>query len=829
MIPVPLQGDWFDLQVRQSYTRQKEAQVTMSEATKLAKESKVPTVLPIIPLRNEVLFPHQFMPITVAREKSLKLLEDIKDDSRIAILTQKDANVEDPIFSDLHRIGTVAKVMRTIDMPDGSKTILIQGQFRIKLITFLDDKPYFKAMFEPIYDEYQDSSRIEAFVSNLRKLFKQTVELSSDITYEQLVMVSNIKEPGMLADMIVAFSNLAIHEKQEILEAIDIETRLKKANILINKRLQTLELGEKIQSDIQSKMNKMQREMYLREQLKAIQKELGEDSELSDVNELREKIDKADMPAEVKEVAEKELKRLAQMHPASAEMTVSRTYLDWLIELPWNKSTEDVLDVDEVQKQLDADHYNLEKVKKRIIEYIAVRKMKKDMKGPILCFVGPPGVGKTSLGRSIANAMGRKFFRMSLGGIRDEAEIRGHRRTYIGALPGRIIQGIKRAGSNNPVFMLDEIDKLGADFRGDPSSALLEVLDPEQNFSFSDHYLEVPFDLSKVMFIATANMAEPIPPALKDRMELIEIPSYVEEDKLNIAKQYLIPKQIQEHGLTDDHILFSDEALRMIINSYTREAGVRNLEREIAAVCRGVATDVARGNESMHEITEDSVSEYLGPIKYFSETSERIKDTGIAVGLAWTPVGGDILFIESSRMAGKGRLNLTGKLGDVMKESAQTALSYIRAKADEFKVDPDVHEKYDLHIHVPAGAIPKDGPSAGITLFTSLLSLLTDRKVREDVAMTGEITLRGTVLPVGGIKEKVLAAHRAGIKEVILPDRNKKDLIDIPEKIRKQMKFHFINQMSDVLDIAFRKNSSTKKRQRKKSSNEKVMAEIENE
>ena len=801
----------------------------MSEDTKMTKESKVPTVLPIIPLRNEVLFPHQFMPITVAREKSLKLLEDIKDDSRIAILTQKDANVEDPIFSDLHRIGTVAKVMRTIDMPDGSKTILIQGQFRIKLITFLDDKPYFKAMFEPIYDEYQDSSRIEAFVSNLRKLFKQTVELSSDITYEQLVMVSNIKEPGMLADMIVAFSNLAIHEKQEILEAIDIETRLKKANILINKRLQTLELGEKIQSDIQSKMNKMQREMYLREQLKAIQKELGEDSELSDVNELREKIDKADMPAEVKEVAEKELKRLAQMHPASAEMTVSRTYLDWLIELPWNKSTEDVLDVDEVQKQLDADHYNLEKVKKRIIEYIAVRKMKKDMKGPILCFVGPPGVGKTSLGRSIANAMGRKFFRMSLGGIRDEAEIRGHRRTYIGALPGRIIQGIKRAGSNNPVFMLDEIDKLGADFRGDPSSALLEVLDPEQNFSFSDHYLEVPFDLSKVMFIATANMAEPIPPALKDRMELIEIPSYVEEDKLNIAKQYLIPKQIQEHGLTDDHILFSDEALRMIINSYTREAGVRNLEREIAAVCRGVATDVARGNESMHEITEDSVSEYLGPIKYFSETSERIKDTGIAVGLAWTPVGGDILFIESSRMAGKGRLNLTGKLGDVMKESAQTALSYIRAKADEFKVDPDVHEKYDLHIHVPAGAIPKDGPSAGITLFTSLLSLLTDRKVREDVAMTGEITLRGTVLPVGGIKEKVLAAHRAGIKEVILPDRNKKDLIDIPEKIRKQMKFHFINQMSDVLDIAFRKNSSTKKRQRKKSSNEKVMAEIENE
>ncbi|MBN2010385.1 endopeptidase La [candidate division KSB1 bacterium] len=780
----------------------------MSENTGAQKGSKVPTVLPIIPLRNEVLFPHQFMPITVAREKSLKLLEDVQDDSRVAILTQMDSNVENPTFSDLYKIGTVAKIMRTIDMPDGSKTILIQGQYRIKLITFLEDKPYFKAMFEPIYDEYAESSRIDAFMVNLRKLFKQSVELSSDITYEQLVMVSNIKEPGMLADMVISFSSLTIKEKQEVLDTIDVEDRLKKANILINKRLQTLELGEKIQSDIQSKMNKMQRDMYLREQLKAIQKELGEDSENTEINELREKIEKAEMPKDVKEIADKELKRLTQMHPSSAEFTVARTYLDWLIDLPWSKSTQDNLDVDKVQQQLDNDHYNLEKVKKRILEYIAVRKLKNDMKGPILCFVGPPGVGKTSLGRSIANAMGRKFIRMSLGGIRDEAEIRGHRRTYIGALPGRIIQGIKKIGSNNPVFMLDEIDKLGYDFRGDPSSALLEVLDPEQNFTFSDHYLEVPFDLSKVMFIATANMSEPIPAPLKDRMEVIEIPSYVEEDKLNIAKEYLIPKQIQEHGLTTEQIQFDDEALKLIIRSYTREAGVRNMEREIAAVCRGVATEIARGAVDKKHVDEALVTEYLGPIRFFAETSERIRTSGIAVGLAWTPVGGDILFIESSKMTGKGQLKLTGKLGDVMKESAQAALSYIRANATEFGVDDDIQEKYDIHIHVPAGAIPKDGPSAGVTLFTSLLSLLTDTKVRDDVAMTGEITLRGAVLPVGGIKEKVLAANRAGIKNIILPARNEKDLVEIPEKIRKQMKFYFVEQMSDVTKHVFAKKTS---------------------
>ncbi|MDZ7263385.1 MAG: endopeptidase La [candidate division KSB1 bacterium] len=781
----------------------------MSEYKK-SQFSRIPSVLPIIPLRNEVLFPQQLMPITVSREKSLKLIADAAhDETLIAILTQKDSAIENPTMDELYHIGTAAKLMRTIDMPDGSKTLLIQGLYRVRLITFIQETPYFKAIFEPLKDVFNESdqNQIDALASNLRNIFKRMVELSSEITYEQLVMVSNIKEPGMLADMIVAFSSVPIEDKQDILNTIDVLERLNKANIIINKRLQTLELGEKIQSDIQSKIGKSQREMYLREQMKAIQKELGEDAETSEIKELKQKIKKAKMPEEARKVADKELERLSQMHPSSAEYTVSRTYLDWLIELPWSKSTTDNLDIEKVQEKLDADHYNLTKVKKRILEYLAVRKLKDDMKGPILCFVGPPGVGKTSLGRSIAEAMGRKFIRMSLGGIRDEAEIRGHRRTYIGALPGRIIQGIKKAGSNNPVFMLDEIDKLGYDFRGDPSSALLEVLDPEQNFSFSDHYLEVAFDLSKVMFIATANMSDPIPPALKDRMEIIEIPSYVEEDKVRIAFDFLIPKQVKEHGLNDKLIEFTEDAVKLIINSYTREAGVRNLEREIAAVCRGVAKEVALAKNpskvKKRIIKETDIADFLGPKKFFSETAERINETGIAIGLAWTPVGGDILFIEASKMKGKGQLNLTGQLGDVMKESAQAALSYIRAKAEELAIEVDFHEKNDIHIHIPAGAVPKDGPSAGVTLFTSLVSLLTGQRVRSDIAMTGEITLRGLVLPVGGIKEKVLAAHRAGIRTVLLPKKNEKDLVEIPEQIRREMTFHFLETMSDILDIAF--------------------------
>ena len=773
--------------------------------------STIPSILPVVPLRNEVLFPQQFLPITVARDKSLRLLSDTdKQNNIVAILTQKKASTENPKTKELQTIGTAAKIMRTIDMPDGSKTILIQGLYRIKLITFIQEKPYFKAIFEPIKNEdltIDEPARVEALSANLRNIFKKVVDLSSDITYEQLVMVSNIKEPGMLADMTIAFSNIQLEDKQDILNTFNITKRLNKANVLINKLLQTLELGEKIQSDIQDKIGKTQREMYLREQLKAIQKELGEDADGSEMGELKKKIKKAKMPKEAKKVADKELKRLAQMHPSSAEYTVARTYVDWLVDIPWSKTTKDNLNIKSVQKKLDADHYNLEKVKKRILEYLAVRKLKNDMKGPILCFVGPPGVGKTSLGKSIAQAMRKKFIRISLGGIRDEAEIRGHRRTYIGALPGRIIQGLKKAGSNNPVFMLDEIDKVGSDFRGDPSSALLEVLDPEQNFSFSDHYLDVAFDLSKVMFIATANIMEPVPPALKDRMEIIEIPSYVEEDKLHIANNFLIPKQITEHGLTKKMISFRNDAIKLMINSYTREPGVRNLERQIASVCRGVAKDVAMAEDiktvKKTNITAKRIEEYLGPKKFFSETAERIKETGIAVGLAWTYVGGDILFIEASKMAGKGKLTLTGQLGDVMKESAQAALSYIRSKSDVFKIEDGFHENCDIHIHIPAGAVPKDGPSAGITLFTALLSLLSDRRVRDDIAMTGEISLRGHVLPVGGIKEKVLAANRAGIKNILLPKKNEKDLVEIPDQIRDEMKFYFLQEMSDVLNLAF--------------------------
>ncbi|MFQ5584719.1 MAG: endopeptidase La, partial [Calditrichia bacterium] len=610
---------------------------------------------------------------------------------------------------------------------------------------------------------------------------------------------ANLHEPAIIADLVIAFPNIPIEEKQDVLETFDVERRLEKVTYIFNRYLQTLELGKKIQSEVQDEINKSQREMYLRQQLKAIQKEIGEYEDVSDVGDLRKRLEEANLPEDVHKVAEKELDRLSRMHPASAEYTVSRTYLDWLLDLPWNKASEDNLDIDSAQKKLDSDHYGLEKPKKRILEYLAVRKLKNDMHGPILCFVGPPGVGKTSLGRSIADTLGRKFVRISLGGVRDEAEIRGHRRTYIGALPGRIIQGIKKAGTQNPVFMLDEIDKIGTDFRGDPSAALLEVLDPEQNHSFSDHYLEVPFDLSKVLFIATANMQETIIPALKDRMEVIEIPSYIEEEKVQIAKQFLIPKQIKEHGLSEELVSIDDEALHFIISSYTREAGVRNLERQIAAICRGVAKEVASGKKEPTKITKKEVQEILGPVKYYSEVAERIDEPGIATGLAWTPVGGDILFIEASKMPGKGNSILTGQLGDVMKESAQAALTYLRAHSEEYNLEKKFHEKYDIHIHVPAGAIPKDGPSAGVAMFVALLSLFTGRLVKNDVAMTGEITLRGKIMPVGGIKEKVLAAHRAGIKKVILPERNKPDTVEIPQQVKNEIELIFVKRMDEVV------------------------------
>jgi ATP-dependent Lon protease len=598
-------------------------------------------------------------------------------------------------------------------------------------------------------------------------------------------------------------------DKQEILEITDVKSRLEKVTLFLNKELQILELGSKIQSEVQGEISKNQREYYLREQMKAIKRELGEEEdERSEINELRKRLEEANLPEEPRKVVEKELERLAKIPPAAAEYTVSRTYIDWLLELPWSKSTEDNLDVNVARQVLDEDHYNLEKVKKRILEYLAVRQLKADMKGPILCFVGPPGVGKTSLGRSIARALGRKFVRISLGGVHDEAEIRGHRRTYIGALPGRIIQGLKKAGSNNPVFMLDEIDKVGADFRGDPSSALLEVLDPEQNFSFSDHYLEVSFDLSKVMFIATANLEDPIHPALKDRMEVIELPGYTSEDKVRIAQKFLIPKQLEAHGLKAEQLVFEPEAIEQIISAYTREAGVRNLEREIANICRGVAKEVVEAksasptNGKIYVVTKDEVRKYLGVIKFFADVKERTRRTGVATGLAWTSTGGDILFIEATKMRGKGNLTLTGSLGDVMKESAQAGLSYIRSKAKQYDIDEDFLDKFDIHIHVPAGAIPKDGPSAGVTIFTALMSLLTDRTVAHDVAMTGEITLRGLVLPIGGVKEKVLAAKRAGINKVILPEKNQKDLEEIPEHVRESMQFFFAKEMDDVIKLA---------------------------
>jgi len=619
-------------------------------------------------------------------------------------------------------------------------------------------------------------------------------------------MAMNLEEPGALADLIASILNIPLEDKQTLLETLDVKARLEKANLFLTKELSVLELSSKIQSQVREGIDKSQREYFLREQLKAIQKELGEKDERTvEIEELRQRLTQAKLPPEAMKEGERELDRLAKMPPAAAEYTVSRTYLEWLIDLPWAVSTADNLDISQAQKVLDEDHYDLEKVKKRILEYLAVRKLKADMKGPILCFVGPPGTGKTSVGKSIARALGRKFIRMSLGGVRDEAEIRGHRRTYVGALPGRVIQGIRKAGSNNPVFMLDEIDKLGMDFRGDPSAALLEVLDPEQNYAFSDHYIDVAFDLSKVMFITTANILDPIPPALRDRMEVLDLPGYTEEEKLKIAKEFLVPKQLEAHGLTDTHIKFEDGAIRRLTLEYTREAGVRNLEREIANICRAVAKRVAEGQEGLAIIRAEDVPAYLGPVKFFSEVAERTSEPGVATGLAWTPTGGDILFVEATRMKGRKTFSLTGQLGEVMKESAQAALSYVRARAKALKIPEDFFDHSDIHIHVPAGAIPKDGPSAGVTMFTALTSLLTGRPVRSDVALTGEITLRGLVLPVGGIKEKVLAANRAGITTVILPKRNEKDLEEVPEEVKKRMKFHFVQRMDEVIDLALQK------------------------
>ncbi|MBD3307602.1 endopeptidase La [candidate division KSB3 bacterium] len=784
------------------------------EETVNEHQDSLPKELPILPLKGTVIYPGLALPLIVGRERSIKLIDDaLAEEKIIGTLTQKDPSVENPNQDELYSIGVAASILKMVRVSEKDVRVVVQGISRIQVDRFVESEPYYRAEISPLEDQDLEGIEVDALMTNVKELFHKVVELSPQVPSNLNTMISNLKAPGMLADFVTSSLNINTEEKQEILETIDVFDRLNRVTEILNRELQVLELGQKIQNQVKEGIDKNQREYYLREQLKAIQQELGETDEQTELEELRERLEQANLPEDAEKAAQKELERLKRMHPSAAEYTVSRTYLDWLLDLPWSVHTEDNLHLGEAQTILDEDHYDLEKIKKRIIEYLAVRQLKQDMKGPILCFVGPPGVGKTSLGRSIARALGRKFVRMSLGGIHDEAEIRGHRRTYIGALPGRIIQGIKKAESNNPLFMLDEVDKLGSDFRGDPSSALLEVLDPEQNFSFSDHYLEVAFDLSKVMFIATANMIQTIPPALLDRMEILELPGYTEEEKLMIAKNFLIPKQLQEHGLQAEHLQFDDNALKVIISSYTREAGVRNLEREIASVCRGVAKEIVDKTVETVNFTEDLVHKYLGPVKFFSEIAERTSEPGVATGLAWTPPGGDIIFVEAAIMPGKKTLTLTGQLGEVMKESAQAALSYVRTKHQELGVEKDFYEHGDIHIHVPAGSIPKDGPSAGVTMFTALTSLLTKRPIRSDVAMTGEITLRGTVLPVGGIKEKVLAARRAGIHTVILPKRNEKDLEDIPENARKDLRFQFVQKMDEIIPLVLAPKVSAKKKQ----------------
>ncbi|HEX4421804.1 MAG TPA: endopeptidase La [Kofleriaceae bacterium] len=770
---------------------------------------EIPDTLPILPLRNSVLFPGAIIPIDVGRRKSVRLVEDAiaKERPVIGILTQKDARTEDPGSGDLYMVGCAARILKVIKLAKDNFSVILQGVSRFEVSTFDGAEPFLAAKVRSVPDPTSSDVELDALVMNLKDIAKRVVKLMPELPKEAGALVDSVTEAGHLADLITSHLELEVGEKQDVLETFDLKTRTRKVLQFLSRQLEVLKVRERINTQVQEEMGRNQREYVLRQQLKAIKEELGElDDGGGDLDEFAEKITKAKMPEEAEKVSRKQLDRLKGMQPSSAEYTVTRTYLEWLVELPWSLSTEDHIELPEVRRCLDEDHYDLDKVKKRIVEYMAVRKLKNDKKGPILCLAGPPGVGKTSLGRSVARAIGRKFGRISLGGVRDEAEIRGHRRTYVGSLPGRIIQGIKKAGTNNPVFVLDEIDKLGHDFRGDPASALLEVLDPEQNSSFSDHYLEVTFDLSKVLFIATANQLDPIPWALRDRLEIIELPGYTRQEKKQIARKFLVPKQLDDHGLTNDRCEITDEALFEIVDSYTREAGVRNLEREIGSVCRAVAVRVAEGQAKEHEVVDPAVvEEVLGPKKFVSEVAERVGEPGVATGLAWTAVGGDILFIEATQMPGKGKLTLTGQLGDVMKESVTAALSFVRGRAAALGLDPgNFLENKDLHVHVPAGAVPKDGPSAGVTMYTALVSLLTGVPVRPDVAMTGEITLRGNVLQIGGVKEKLLAAHRAGIKRVIIPDRNMKDLIDVPEEVKREMEILSVKRMDEVLALALK-------------------------
>ena len=769
----------------------------------------VPPEIPALPLRDTVLFPNSFMPLAVARESSVKLIDDaIAGGKLIGVFTQTDPTHEEPGQADLHPIGTLTHIHKMFKLPDGSLRLIVQGLARIRLVRIASSHPYLRAEIVETPEELKpaDALEVDALQRNVRANFQQVVQLSPVLSDDLTTLAANIAEPGRVADFIASsLTTVATSNKQELLATLDVRARLAELNRILTKELEVLELGSKIQSQVQSEVGKNQREYFLREQMKAIQKELGEgDDQAKEIDELRAKIEAAGMPDDAKKEATRELDRLSKMPTAAAEYTVARTYIDWLVAVPWAKRTDEDINLPRTKAVLDADHSGLERAKDRILEYLAVRKLKPDMKGPILCFVGPPGVGKTSLAKSIATAIGRKFVRVSLGGMRDEAEIRGHRRTYIGALPGQIMQGLRRVESKNPVFILDEIDKLGSDFRGDPASALLEVLDPEQNNSFRDHYLDVPFDLSEVLFITTANVLDTIPGPLRDRMEVLELAGYTEEEKLNIARDHLVARQIANHGLADAGVSFDDEALRAIIRGYTREAGVRNLEREIGSICRKIARRRAEGDLAPVTVVRATVEDFLGAPRHMDEEmKDRTRDPGVAIGLAWTPVGGDVLFIEASRMSGGSQLTLTGQLGDVMKESARIGLSWFRANAARYGIDPQFYKDAEIHLHVPAGAIPKDGPSAGVTMVVAVASALSGRPVRGDVAMTGEITLSGRVLPVGGIKEKVLAARRAGINIVILPKQNEKNVReDLTEELRQGLTVHYATEMDEVLQLA---------------------------
>ena len=765
---------------------------------------KRPDVIGILPIRNVVAYPGTVTPLAIGRKRSKALVADVSQKKTIiGLLTQRNPNVDVPGFKDLYSLGTTASILKVIKLPQGPVHIVVHGISRFKIVRRLGTRPYLKARVQYLDVKVKMTKKLRALIVNVRRAANRVIELSPNVPEEASVLLENIENPSALADFLAANLSLDIAKKQQLLEELDAAKRLEQISIALAQQLEVLELSNKIQGRVKESVDKNQREYFLQEQLKAIQTELGQkDLRTDELKQINQNIIKAKMPKNVEAEALRELDRLSKIPPASPEYSVIRTYLDWVCELPWSVQTKDQLDINKAQRILNSDHYDLAKVKKRILEFLAVRKLNPKGKSPILCFVGPPGVGKTSLGKSIARAMGRKFVRISLGGIRDEADIRGHRRTYIGALPGRILQELRKCSSKNPVFMLDELDKVGSDFRGDPASALLEVLDPEQNFSFTDHYLDQPFNLSSIMFIGTANYTEPVPPALRDRMEVIELPGYTEIEKLNIARKYLVPRQLKEHGLSNTRCGVKDEVILAIIKGYTREAGVRNLERNIAALCRTVATKIAKGKKRKATITKRELAKILGPVQFESELALRTGIPGVATALAFTPVGGEILFIESASMPGKGQLQLTGHIGDVMKESAQAAFSVVKANAKKLNIDEEKFSKFDYHIHVPAGAIPKDGPSAGVAMFTSLVSLLLGKPTRPDVAMTGEITLRGLVLPIGGLKEKILAAKQAGIKTVILPARNKKDIPEVPAEAKKGMQFKFVKTTDEVLKIA---------------------------